>query len=158
RQNLDLPGLAISPDGRRLVYSGVSEGQRLYIQEMDRIGAAVAIPGTEGALNPFFSSDGKWLAFFANNKPQKVSFSGGAAVALAEVSAYFRGGVWSPDDETIYFSPGVQAGIWKISAQGGKPVEITAPSKKGFDDFGYRWPVSILPDGRHLLFTSCCGP
>ena len=135
-QGLDKPGVAISPDGRRLIYTGASQGQRLYFQDIDRLDVAAAIPDTEGAQSPFFSSDGEWLAFVANNKLQKLALKGGAAVALAEVGLGFRGGVWSPDDETIYFTPGLQTGIWKVSAQGGKPVQVVAHESKGYDDFG----------------------
>ncbi len=66
------PGVAISPNGTQLVYAGLSsQGQRLYLQQLDRSGPAVPIIGTEGALNPFFSSDGKWLAFVADSKLKK---------------------------------------------------------------------------------------
>jgi eukaryotic-like serine/threonine-protein kinase len=155
---IDQPGIAISPDGKRLVYAGSAQGRRLYLQDIDRPAVGVPIPGTEGAESPFFSTDGKWLAFVANNKLQKVAFSGGAPVALADVTGpQFRGGVWSLDDETIYFTPRVQGGIWRVAADGGKPVQIAAPDRKSYDDFGYWWPVSMLPGGQRLLFTSCCG-
>jgi Tol biopolymer transport system component len=148
------PTVAISSDGRRLVYAGSSQGQRLYLQDLDRPGAAAPIAGTEGGLNPFFSSDGKWLAFVANNKLQKVPLIGAEPVRLADAS-HFKGGAWSPDDETIYFVPHLDTGVWKVSAGGGTPVQITTPDRDGYDS-GHWWPA-ILPGGRRLLYTSCCG-
>ena len=53
------PALALSPDGRSLVY--VAE-QKLYLRQMDR-NEATPIPGTEGAYSPFFSPDGEWIGF-----------------------------------------------------------------------------------------------
>jgi serine/threonine protein kinase/WD40 repeat protein len=147
------PGVAISPDGTQLVYAGSSQGERLYLQDLHRSGLAVPIPGTENALNPFFSSDGKWLAFVAHNKLQKVALSGGEPLILAD--ADMGGGVWSPDDETIYFVPALDQGIWQIPSRGGKPVQVTKPDRDGFDN-AHLWPA-ILPNGDRLLYTSAYG-
>ena len=151
--DLNNPGLAISPDGRHLVYAGASQGRRLYLQDLDRP-AATPIAGTEGGLNPFFSSDGKWLAFVANSKLQKVALTGGEPVKLADVSSFY-GGAWSPDDEAVYFVSGTDTGIWKVSARGGKIVQITTPDRDGFDN-GHWWPA-MLPGGTKLMYLSCCG-
>jgi serine/threonine protein kinase len=57
--------VALSPDGTKLAYvARQGDTQRLYLREMDRLDAT-PIPGTDGAINPFFSPDGKWLGFFA---------------------------------------------------------------------------------------------
>ncbi len=56
--------LAVSPDGRQFVY-GTPEG--LFMRSMNEL-TAQAIAGTEGAMLPVFSPDGKWLAYF----PQKI--------------------------------------------------------------------------------------
>ena len=46
--------LAISPDGRRLVFRGEKDGEdALYLREMDGAQAG-ALPGTEGGYRPFF--------------------------------------------------------------------------------------------------------
>src|SRR2546430_11855418 len=72
------PQLAISPDGTRLVYSAGQSlaSTQLYLRPMEGL-EAHAIPGTEGAYNPFFSPDGQWIGFFAGGKLKKVSLSGG---------------------------------------------------------------------------------
>ena len=65
------PAVAISPDGTHLAYV-VSQGdtQQLYVRAMDNL-EAKPIPGTVGAVNPFFSPDGQWLGFFARGKAEK---------------------------------------------------------------------------------------
>jgi len=60
--NLDRNALAVSPDGKQIVY-GTSKG--LYIRSVNEL-AAKLISGTEGnAENPFFSPDGKWIGYFS---------------------------------------------------------------------------------------------
>ena len=78
--------VALSPDGTHLAYVARQGGtQQLYLRAMDSLEAR-PIPGTEGAMEPFFSPDGQWLGFFAGGKLKKVSVSGGAAVTLGDAA------------------------------------------------------------------------
>ena len=55
---------AISRDGSNLVFVGTSEGrQMLFLRPLDSA-ITKALPGTEGAKFPFWSSDGKSIGFF----------------------------------------------------------------------------------------------
>jgi len=78
----------LSPSGDRLVFVGQprsgSGGQRLYTRKLDTLTTA-PIPGTDGVMNPFFSPDGEWIGFFANNKLRKIAITGGTAVDLADI-------------------------------------------------------------------------
>jgi serine/threonine-protein kinase len=57
--------LAISPDGRSLVYvAGGTARPRLYVRRLDRF-EATPLAGTEGAFSPFYSPDGRWIGVFA---------------------------------------------------------------------------------------------
>src|SRR6266542_2861057 len=71
------PAITVSPDGNNLVYvvnhNGVAQ---LCLRPLNQFDAKL-IGGTEGAYNPFFSPDGKWVGFFADNKLKKVSLAGG---------------------------------------------------------------------------------
>src|SRR5262245_46978071 len=59
------PSIALSPDGRHLVYvAGASGSVQLYLRDLDRADAA-PVAGTDGASDPFFSPDGRWLGFIA---------------------------------------------------------------------------------------------
>lgn len=69
-----VPPVALSADGSMLVF--VSKGQ-LYTRAMNSLEANL-IAGTDGAVAPFFSPDGRWIGFFAQGKLKKVSVTGGS--------------------------------------------------------------------------------
>jgi serine/threonine-protein kinase len=154
--DLQLPLLAISPDGTRLAYvaSNGNSLPQIYIRDMDSL-EAKALPGTEGAYEPFFSSDGQWIGFFAQGKLRKVSITGSLSESLCDAS-FGMGGSWGPDD-TIYFAPNNVSGLWRVSASGGgEPQEVTRLDRsKG--EISHRFP-QILPGGKAVLFTIWTGP
>ena len=99
---IDADGIALSPDGKTLVYIGIRDGvQQLYRRSMDQL-EAVPIPATDGAEYPFFSPDGQWVGFFTMDKLMKVALAGGPAATLSDVEFRY-GASWSRDD-TILFS------------------------------------------------------
>ncbi len=144
--------VAISPDGRRLVYVGDSRAPFLFLQNLDT-GIVTRLEGTEGAGAPFFSPDGRWVGFVADYTLQKLALDGGQPVQLAEVSA-IRGASWSPDGEFIYFSRAVFGGIWRVPADGGVLESVSTTDQDGFDQ-GH-WSPQVLPGNGRLLYTSCC--
>lgn len=144
------PVVAFSPDGTSLVYV-LSNGAKtqLYIRRLDQL-EATPISGTEGGSGPFFSPDGQWVGFFANDRLKKVSLKGGAPVNLCNASPVTRGASWGPDD-TILFVLAHSEGISRVPASGGTPQVVTTPDvQKG--EIGHYWP-EILPGGKHILFT-----
>ena len=68
--------LALSPDGARLAY--VSDSGVLCTRVLAESDAA-CWPDTAGARSPFFSPDGRWIAFFAVDELRKIPARGGAA-------------------------------------------------------------------------------
>ena len=138
--------VVLSPDGQRLAFTARSKDVvRLYVRPLDRF-ETQTLPGTEGASNPFFSPDGKWLGFFADGKIKKVSLEGGAPVVVADATNP-RGHAWS-DDNTILVTPTNGDPISRVSVMGGKLEPLTT-LKTG--ELSHRWPL-LLP-GRALLFT-----
>jgi Tol biopolymer transport system component/predicted Ser/Thr protein kinase len=135
----------ISPDGRRLVYLSQS---RLFTRRLDQP-KATELAGTQGAYEPFFSPDGQWVAFFADNKLKKVSAEGGAAIALCDATPNARGGSWSEDGNIIValanFGP-----LSRIPSAGGAatPVTFLTPG-----EVTHRWPQT-LPGGKAVLFSA----
>jgi serine/threonine protein kinase/Tol biopolymer transport system component len=142
--------IALSPDGSLLVYAGEQNGKsQLFARPLDSFDAR-PVPGTEGAYAPFFSPDGRWIAFFAANTLQKVSLQGGQPVTLCE-SRTSHGGAWGPDD-TILFADGEGTRLVRISAAGGEPKTIVTLGELNQGDWGFSNP-EFLPDGDTALVT-----
>lgn len=140
----------ISPDGRRIAFTAVTHGAtpRLFVRSLDSRDA-VAIDGTDGAKQPFWSPDGTSLGFFADRKLMKVVVAGGVPVVVGDAPDG-RGGTWSPTG-TIVFGPDlIFEGLAKVSAEGG-PVEPATLVDVDRGENSHRWPV-FLPDGVHVLF------
>src|SRR5262249_16461099 len=144
--------LALSPDGSRLVYVGMRGGVRqLYLRPIAEWNA-LPIPGTEGAENPFFSPDGHWVAFFADDKLKKVSLEGGMPVTLCSSNSPV-GGTWGADN-TIIFS-GFTYGLFRVPSDGGTPKKITTPDAAR-KERAHIWP-QFLPGGKAVLLTIWTG-
>jgi Tol biopolymer transport system component len=140
--------VALSPDGKQMVYTA-SRGsvQQLYQRSMDSFEAR-PIPGTEGANAPFFSPDSQWVGFFTERKLKKASIAGGAAVIVADVPvAQFFSATWLSDDTIVFSSSALTGGgLVRVSAAGGTPQ----PLIKG--EIGARGPA-FLPGAKAVLFT-----
>jgi serine/threonine-protein kinase len=146
------PAVATSPDGSRLAYVIRDRGSyssKLYVREMDNKNA-VLLSGAGAADVPFFSPDGQWIGFFGDGKLKKISVRGGAAIALCDVTGY-RGGTWS-EDGTIVFPTQFTSPLFRVSAAGGTPQEVTHLDA-GRSEITHRWP-QFLPGGKALLFTA----
>ncbi len=139
--------IIISADGTRLAY--ISQN-RLFTRQLDQAKSS-ELAGTEGAYAPFFSPDGRWIAFFAPGKLKKISVEGGAAIPLSDCPGTARGGSWG-DGEDIIASLTGAGGLSRISTGGGSPVPITELDSQ-HREITHRWP-QILPGGKAVLFTS----
>jgi Tol biopolymer transport system component len=143
-------GLAISRDGTHLAYAAARDGARqLYVWSMAGM-AARAIPGTDGAWEPFFSHDGQWIGFFAAGKLKKVAVSGGAPQTIC-VAQGRLGASWGPDN-TILFTPSITEGVWRVSADGGTPIAVTKPDREQGEK-SHRF-AEWLPGGKAFIFYS----
>ena len=143
----------LSPDGMTLVFVGAentaSSSLSLYVRRLDQL-RATPMAGTEGALQPFFSPDGRWIAFFSGGKLKKIAVTGGAAVTLCD-APLGRGGTWT-DDGSIIFTPTSSPGttLLRVSAEGGTPEKFLDMAR---DEVAQRWPQA-LPGAKAVIFTS----
>jgi Tol biopolymer transport system component len=112
--------------------------------------AAKPIAGTDGGTSPFLSPDSRWVGFWADGKLKKVPVEGGVPSTLCDLSAWFLGATWGQDN-SIVFADGWDAGLSRLSAEGGKPEILTKPDPKR-KETGHRLP-SWLPNGKAVLFT-----
>src|SRR5207237_2046766 len=101
----DPASFAISPDGRRLVFSASKEGKsQLWVRSLDSL-AAQPLALTDGATFPFWSPDSASVGFFADYKLKRIDIVGGAPQVLAN-AGNGRGGAWNREG-MILFAPSV---------------------------------------------------
>jgi len=143
---------AISPDGRRIVFTVRDSSQRvsLWIRGIDAL-TAQPLPGTDDASFPFWSPDSRWIAYFAQDKLMKVAADGGPPQTLCD-AVQGRGGTWNRDG-VILFGANAGAALSRVPSAGGQAV--AAAKVDGAGD--HRFPA-FLPDGRHFLFHRANGP
>ncbi|MFL5493193.1 MAG: protein kinase domain-containing protein [Gemmatimonadales bacterium] len=141
-------GMAVSPDGQVIV---VEAGRGLYARRLDAVDP-VLITGTEGGNNPFFSPDGRWVAFTTDQKLKKVPIEGGTPIVLTD--AFAGSGTWADDGTIIYKAANASfaGGLWRISAAGGTPAPLTVPDTSRHEQ-GHYWP-QVLPGSKAVLFTA----
>jgi Tol biopolymer transport system component len=139
---------AITADGTAIAFCARNQRERnsVWVQSLGEL-KAKKIEGTEGASFPFWSADGKFVAFFADAHLKKVPAAGGPVTVLAETPNP-RGGAWNQDNVIVY-EPDYRDSLWRISAEGGMPVRLT--KFEGGKHTTHRWPM-FLPDGKHFLF------
>ncbi len=138
---------AISPDGSRVAFTA---GGKLWIQSLQELEAR-QVEGTDGALAPFWSPDGKEVGYFTNKRLWKVASTGGRSSVITELGATpagGRGASWG-DDGRIVFSLG-NTGLLEVSALGGEARELV-PTEEGEADIH---EPHVLPAGKGLLFVS----
>jgi len=157
-RDMERPGrtaVVISRDGKFIVYSAIEENPgpqakpQLYLRRMDQ-SAAKPIAGTEGGTCPFLSPDSRWVGFWADGKLKKVLVEGGVPSPMCD-APFLYGANWGRDD-SIVFSDEADAGLSRVSAEGGKPETLTKPNPKR-DEGSHRLP-SWLPNGKAVLFTA----
>ncbi|HEX7572195.1 MAG TPA: protein kinase, partial [Bacteroidota bacterium] len=137
--------VAISRDGNRIVYATEN---LLHLRSVDNM-EAVPVAGTEKAMEPVFSPDGNWIAFFSGGKLKKVPVGGGTPTALCDVGSC-RGITWGVDDQ-IVFSSHAAVGLSAISASGG-PVRVLTTPDTSRHERTHRWP-RFVGDSKTVLFT-----
>jgi len=138
---------ALSPDGTQIVFSaGDEHTEAWYLRSLDSV-EIKRLPGAEGASGPFWSPDGRFIAFWNRGNLKKLDLISGSATEICEVSTGYGGGSWNREG-TILFS---SAGLKRVSASGGVPVQVTRRDSSK-SETSHLWP-SFLPDGDHFLFT-----
>jgi len=132
--------LAVSPDGRAIAVVLVKDGkQQIWVRALDAI-EPTALAGTDGAADPFWSPDSRYIAFFADAKLKKIDHSGGPVQTLCDALGVL-GGTWNRNGDILL---GGLTGVQRVSAAGGVVSNLPEHSATGIYPF-------FLPDGRHYL-------
>ncbi|HEY3174549.1 MAG TPA: protein kinase [Candidatus Polarisedimenticolia bacterium] len=149
--NDDSASLSISPDGRLLTFAARGPGGRssLWLRSLDEF-TAKPLPGTEGAMSPFWSPDSRFIGFFEGGKLKRIPLAGGPAVTICDAGDP-RGATWNHDG-VIVFEPHWREPLYKVAATGGLPEPVTKLDETR-SETTHRWPW-FLPDGRHYLYLA----
>jgi len=147
RENSGWSNVAVSPDGRHLVYVVRDVlGDYLVHRRLDQF-VATPIPDSGGAREPFFSPDSQWVGFWAKGNLKKASLRGGNPVDLCEACGVpdIWGATWSPAGDEIIFARA--RSLWRVPAKSGEATIVKQPEP---GQSGYGRP-EFLPDGRAVL-------
>jgi serine/threonine-protein kinase len=139
--------LALSPDGRTLVYYALHESNtRLYRRSLDSW-EGIPLEGTEGAIAPFFSPDGLWIGFWADDQFKKVPVNGDLPTTLCESNRHY-GVSWGSNDKIIHSRSGVLC--W-FPDTGGEQETLISPDLAKVE-FGFYAP-HVLPGAKAVLYS-----
>jgi eukaryotic-like serine/threonine-protein kinase len=142
--------IVVSPNGREVAFTaGDPTGRtRIWIRPLDAV-TATPLVGTEEAAFPFWSPDGKHLAFLADGNLKIVDAAGGQPRTICEARGS-RGGTWG--DGTIILVPRANVGLFRIALGADGKLEPLTHLDAAHGETSHRWP-SFLPDGHHYLYA-----
>ncbi len=141
----DPASLAVSPDGRSVVFAAGAGQTQLFLRRLDQDEARV-LPGTEGALMPFWSPDNESIGFFAASVLKRLDLANGFVRTIANAPQPRRG-TWNRMG-TILFGAGSVGPLSRVSAEGGA-VQQASTLLPG--QTNHRFP-EFLQDGQRFLF------
>jgi Tol biopolymer transport system component/tRNA A-37 threonylcarbamoyl transferase component Bud32 len=152
-ENMFLGEMALSPDGTQLALTLSKPGGQpsLFIRPLDA-SAPRPVPDVDNAFFPFWSPDGRFVAFFTGDgKLKRVEAASGGSLQTICDAERGVGGTWNRDG-TIVFAPLPTAGLSRVSAGGGQPAPLTKLDP-GRGETAHRYPW-FLPDGKHFLYMA----
>jgi len=142
-------GFALSPDGETLIFSArTADGRwQLWKRRLDDP-RAQPLAGTDDAKYPFWSPDGRQVAFFVPGELRRMPAEGGQIQTICSVTSLPLWGSWG-DNNDILISVviGSIRSIYHVSADGGTLTRVSGLGDG--DAFCPQW----LPGGRLFLFS-----
>jgi len=147
--------LALSPDGRTIVYVGRAAGTsalQLYVRRLDELDAH-PIPGGEGASYPVFSPDGSRIAFFGPGGLFTLPLVGGTPTTVANIQAQaLAQAIWL-DNRTLV-ATAADGSLVRVGLDGSVATIARPDTVRGELYLGVN---AVLPDARTLLVIAAIG-
>ncbi|MGQ0701928.1 MAG: protein kinase domain-containing protein, partial [Gemmatimonadales bacterium] len=146
-----VPGYpALSPDGRVLVYpGGVAGASQLYLRRLENPNPQ-ALTETEEAHSPFFSPDGAWVAFQADQAIKKRRLADGRIAIIAPYAEGLAGATWGENGRILLATMPTGA-LFQVSDSGGTPAPVAIAGERM--DSGYFFP-HYLPGGHAIVYNT----
>ena len=156
-------GPLLSPNGEYVAYSTLNQGEvQLYVRDVSGrngstksvnspMSTVLIVSSKRFGVQPFFSPDSAWIGFFDGGRMWKASVRGGGRTPIADRVPQPRGASWG-DDGFILYAPQFRTGLWRVSANGGTPRQVTTPDP-ALGETGHEFP-SLLPGSRVVLFQA----
>jgi serine/threonine-protein kinase len=144
-------GVAISPDGSVAVASMVGEDgiRHLFQRSLDQL-EPLMMPGTDDAVQPTFSPDGRDVAFVAQGGLWRMSVAGTPPVMVVDTGVSQFPLSWGQDGN-IYFTTRTFRALSRIPADGGVVEEIWKVDREVFA--GFVAHPHLLPNGKGIIVT-----
>jgi eukaryotic-like serine/threonine-protein kinase len=148
--------VAVSPDGARMAYvSRTDTSQQIVLRPLDRFETTLVQGAPDRLRSVSFTSDGTALlsqgGLGADAALYKIPVAGGSSSRLAALTNNLRGAATLGSDAVVFATIDRQTGLMQVPATGGEPEVLTIPAT-GDGELDHLWP-SVLPGGRHLLFS-----
>jgi eukaryotic-like serine/threonine-protein kinase len=142
--------LALSPDGRRLVFTcATAQTTMLCVRSLDSLDAR-PLAGTEGAGAAFWSPDSRWIGFSADGKLKKIEAAGGPPQTLCNTPSPVQNGAWSRDGVILFGSLPSGGGLFRVSQSGGDVTRASVIDQSRHES-AHGYP-QFLPDNRHIIY------
>jgi eukaryotic-like serine/threonine-protein kinase len=141
-------GFALSPDGRTLIFSArTADGRRqLWKRRLDDP-HSLPLAGTDDGKYPFWSPDGRQIAFYVPNELRRMPAEGGQVQTICNVAGGYGFASWGDNNEILFsVDQGSRKAIFRVPAQGGTPKPV--PGLGDGDAIYPHW----LPGSRFFLF------
>jgi Tol biopolymer transport system component/predicted Ser/Thr protein kinase len=151
------PQAVPSPNGRHLAFVAQEANTNknyLWVRPLGSL-SAQRLDQSEGANFPFWSPDGRFIGFFADQKVKKIAVSGEFLQVVCDANGSGDGGAWN-ESGTIIFAPSAQDGpLMIVPAAGGQATPVTTLDTNR-TEIHHSWP-QFLPDGKRFIYLATSG-
>jgi DNA-binding winged helix-turn-helix (wHTH) protein/Tol biopolymer transport system component len=139
----------LSPDGKTIAFAAPFESNLvLWTQTVGNPDDARPMIGTTGADFPFWSPDGRYIAFVAQGRLKRIAATAdGSPRDIADGARW--GGTWSASG-TIVFAG--DEGLYRVPSAGGDVERLTRiDAMRG--EYSHRFPVMLPGDARFVYLV-----